>query len=496
MAADFIPVFRRIFLAALCGSLVLGAAFGQEESDPVEIEQDVELEQDAGQEQNVPEEFGQAESEQIVPVETEQGLEQEIEQGAPEPVVEQEPPVEPEISVEPEAEPSAEGPPENQSGINWEEFLGSEPSGQAGTDDGSDSGENYRLENGEFIQLLNWENVSNALFYRVEIEELDSGRWNRLLQEETETPSIELTLPAGNYRYRVTVYDFLERPGAVSNWAEFEILLAIQPELSRFGPEGFYLDEDLSWYLDVAGRNLLQNTIFYLESQGGRNRVRPVSVVVEQRGNVARLTFDVRQLEVGSYDIYAVNPGGLSSNVGVFAVSFRKPVDIEISGGYLPLIPLYGKINSLLDGGIYPLGVYAKLAVMPFKRNWGYLGIELRPSWNYISVDQSDFTVSAHLLGGEIFGVYQRMLANRVMAFRVRVGGGIYSVLNYHFSFAAGTTPPLKVLIPAASAGASFHWFFLKSVFLETGLEYTHMFSVDNPMPGYLKIFLGIGRQF
>jgi hypothetical protein len=466
MAANCIPVLRRIFLAVLCGSLVLSAAFGQEEFDPIEPEQEIEQE-----------------------------IELELEQIDP---VEFEPEAEPEIPIEPELV-APESSPENQSGINWEEFLGrEEPGGQAenGEDLNFDSGEDYRLEDGEFIQFLSWENVSNALFYRVEIEELDGGGWSRLFQEETEDPFIEVTLPSGNYRYRLTVYDFLERPGAVSEWTEFEIFLAIQPELSRFGPDGFYLDEDLSWYMDIAGRNLLQDTVFYLESQGGRNRINPASVLVEQRGNLARLTFDVRRLEVGSFDIYAVNPGGLSANIGTFEITFRKPMDIEISGGYLPLIPLYGRINELLDGGIYPLGAYAKLTVMPFKRNWGYLGIELRPSWNYISVSQAGYTVSAQLLGAEIFGVYQRMLANRVMALRFRIGGGIYSVLDYHFSFPSGSTDPLTVLIPAASAGASFQWFFRKSIFLETGLEYTHMFSVDNPMPGYLSIFLGIGWQF
>jgi hypothetical protein len=82
------------------------------------------------------------------------------------------------------------------------------------------------------------------------------------------------------------------------------------------------------------------------------------------------------------------------------------------------------------------------------------------------------------------------------MALNFRIGGGIYSVLNYHFIYNSGTSKPITVLMPSAAAGLSFQWFATRFFFVEIGAEFTHFFTVDNPSPGYLQPFLGIGWQF
>ncbi|MDR0623992.1 MAG: hypothetical protein LBG10_06125 [Treponema sp.] len=82
------------------------------------------------------------------------------------------------------------------------------------------------------------------------------------------------------------------------------------------------------------------------------------------------------------------------------------------------------------------------------------------------------------------------------MAFDFRIGGGIYSVLDYHFTFDRGKTEPITILIPAIAAGVSFKWLIRNPFFVETGLDFTHFFTVDDPSPGYLRPFAGAGWQF
>jgi hypothetical protein len=354
----------------------------------------------------------------------------------------------------------------------------------------------YRIEeDGRFVQLLMWEEEENILYYEIEIEKQAGELWEGALTGKAEASLLEVSLPPGNYRYRVRPYDLLERPGPASDWIQFEILPAKQPELLRFSPEAFYLDEDLAWVLDLFGRNLVNGIEVVLQGPQG-SLLKPDTVRAGPGENEARLTFSYGHLDMGNYTIHAVNPGGLRSELQTFRITFRKPVDINVSAGYRPLVSLYGYINELFETVFFPAGAYSRLSIIPFKRRWAYMGLELEPSWNYFMVSRENFTVQAQMPGAAVYGLYQRRLSNRVMVFDFRIGGGIYSVLDYHFTFDRGKTEPAVILIPAIAAGASFRWFIKNPFFVELGLDFTHFFTADDPSPGYLRPFAGAGWQF
>ncbi|MDR3191441.1 MAG: hypothetical protein LBT87_00065 [Treponema sp.] len=350
-------------------------------------------------------------------------------------------------------------------------------------------------EDGRFMQLLRWEEQKHAFYYDVEIEKQAGAVWEGAVSGKTEASFLEVSLVPGIYRYQVRPYDLLERPGPASAWMQFEILPAKQPELVRLSPEAFYLDEDITWVLTLLGRNLVDGIDVSLRGPQGI-LIKPGMVTAEQSENEVRLIFRYEQLDTGDYTIHVTNPGGLTAEEQTFRIAYKKPVDINISAGYRPPLPLYGQIHELLETTFFPLGAYSRLSVIPFKRRWGYMGFEIEPSWYFFGAAQDDYTVQAQIPGAAIYGVYQRWLTNRVMALNFRIGGGIYSVLVYHLTFNRGKTEPMTVLIPVIAAGVSFQWLVRKPFLVEAGLDFTHFFTVDDPSPGYLRPFIGVGWRF
>jgi hypothetical protein len=358
--------------------------------------------------------------------------------------------------------------------------------------------EGYRIEkDGSFVQILGWPEQENALYYEVEIEQRRENEWASAVNTETENAFFEVSLVPGTYRYRVRVYDFLGRPAEISEWIQFDVRLAKQPELFRFGPEAFYLDEDVVWILTLWGQNLVEGAEIYILNQGiWGNRIIPQELTVERSEEGARLVFSLAQLDVGNYTIRVVNPGGLETSLGTFRIAFRKPVDINVSAGYRPLLPLYGQINELFAQNFFPLGTYARLSIVPFKHRWGYFGFELEPTWNYLYTSGDDYEVQAQMTGGAVYGIYQWWFPNRILALTFRLGGGIYPVVDYHFSYGSRSSESIMILIPIIATGISFQWFVKKPFYVEIGADFTHFFTVDVPSPGFFRPSLGIGYTF
>ena len=358
-------------------------------------------------------------------------------------------------------------------------------------------GDGYRMEeDGRFVQTLRWQEQDSVLYYRVEIERQQGTGWEALVGGETEAAFFEISLTPGIYRYRVWVHDILGKALDPTDWIQFEVLLAKEPLISRFSPEGFYLDEDLIWDLRLSGQNLTEGIEIYLQQEPAGRRIQPRTITVEAREDGAHLVFRFDDLDLGNYTIYAVNPGGLATSTGTFRIAFRKPMDINVSAGYRPLVSLYGEINELFETTVFPIGAYGRVSVIPFKRRWGYIGFELEPAWQYLRSKGDGCEAQAQLAGGTISGLYQWWLPNRVMALNFRLGGGMYAALDYHFTFDRGSSEPLTVLIPVVTAGASFQWFIKKPFFVEAGVDFTRFFSADKNPPGYLRPFVGAGWGF
>ena len=78
-------------------------------------------------------------------------------------------------------------------------------------------------------QTLRWSADPNVLEYRIEIQDV-SG--NIIQTVTTENNSLEISLPNGKYKYKITAYDLLGRESVNSGWNQLEVLKASQPAIS------------------------------------------------------------------------------------------------------------------------------------------------------------------------------------------------------------------------------------------------------------------------
>ncbi|MCL2411356.1 MAG: hypothetical protein FWC97_06900 [Treponema sp.] len=182
----------------------------------------------------------------------------------------------------------------------------------------SGQADSFFIEN-RFVQRLIWSGDSFAMRFEVIIEKEESGLFQRIHQIHTTEFQIDLSLPPGSYRYRVIPFDYLGRPGAGTEWINFEVLPAINPELISFWPES-----DLSnirvpvileeYVLIIYGNNISPSAEIFLRVFGGAV-IFPSDVQISQDRTWARLVFDNPYSMPEFFEIIVRNPGGLESSI-------------------------------------------------------------------------------------------------------------------------------------------------------------------------------------
>ena len=350
-----------------------------------------------------------------------------------------------------------------------------------------------------FIQRIIWEKSEFVLRYEVIVQELKpNGSISEVERVVVEEAYVELSLFAGKYRYCLDVYDLLDEYVFTTEWREFDIIRALQPELYSFSPQSFFLDEDDTWEIALRGLNLIPESEIYLVD----NDVKVIPLRRIGEGESVRLVFSEISLIPGKYSVYARNPGGLDAYLGTFSISFRKPFDFNFSLGYAPLVPLYGYLfkdftqEAPFVDSFYPLGAVARISFIPFKRVWGYLGAELSGSFAYLEHEREFYTSIGFLLNTHISLIYQRYFFKKAFSLNASAGLGTVSLLNFHYEYPIGPpTEDKSNIFPSFLIGVSGTVFVFKPMFIGIGADYIHVFSEDSPMPGFITPYVTIGVQ-
>jgi hypothetical protein len=357
-------------------------------------------------------------------------------------------------------------------------------------------------ETGEqaIVQRLAWPVDENVSRYEVVVESGGPDAFAEIHRESTEGGFIDISLGPGKYRYQVLVYNLLNQFEYATNWASFNIILAIQPEITSHTPDIMYIYEDYRWELQITGQNLVEDAeVFIVPLEGPENpAVGPIAVKnYTPSGETALLVFERADLLPGIYRILVRNPGGLEASSGPVYIDAFRAYDLEFSVGYAPLLPMYGYLFDTFNGAFYPLGGDLRGSFVFFKRPWGFLGAEASLFLDYLSGDSKTAKASAFITGGTASLLYRKLLPLRGFVFNARLGGGI-SAAPFHlvFEYKDQKSEPLTNLVPHASLGVSLEWRFFASLYAELGADYVHVLSRDTPQPGFLRPFFNLGWRY
>ena len=357
-----------------------------------------------------------------------------------------------------------------------------------------------------FMQRLTWEEARFAVRYQVLLERKreTTGVYTEVLRRNLDAGEtfIDISVPAGEYRFMVYSFNILGLLDSQSDWEYFVVLQALQPSVVSFSPNAFYFDRLTPRNIVLEGENLVPEAEIYLESRnvltetGEKFIINPAEILRNELGETARLIFSDEDLVAGIYDIVVLNPGGLVTRAGPFSIALAKPYDINLSLGYTPLGVIFGQKDYFLDHFIVPLSFSARVSYIHFKMDIGNLGAEVSPFWAKIATDKDGFKTSAHLVAVNLSALFQYWIIRRELSVNGRAGFGFAGIFNYTFTFETGETwDSINTAAFSLNLGASVQWMFYKQIFVEAGLDYIHVIHKEIPM-GLIRFGLFGGYQF
>lgn len=343
-------------------------------------------------------------------------------------------------------------------------------------------------------QYIEWrqDDIANVFRYHIQIEQRSPprGEWKqvRILYTEDNTPRVKITpqLSPGEYRYRVTAYNLLDMPSSISDWAEFVIYRAFQPEITSVtaettGNNTMFIDQPDSGVITVKGKNLFapkgegastDYTSYRLVNTRG-DFIEPQEVRAHTKDNTSvELLFDTKKLKVGTYHLVAQDASGLKTKLQEqtkIRITYKKGLDTLLSWGYSPQLVLFDDTFARhFDTSFFALGLNQKLTILPIKRSWGYAGLCVHTFYTYTATHTDSYTLRGSLYNTNVSLTVQKPLLAEKLNLGAFLGAGIFSFCGYTFLFATGkTTEPLYSTTFSLCAGLTASYFFTKQFFIE-----------------------------
>lgn len=379
-------------------------------------------------------------------------------------------------------------------------------------------------ESNEIRQPFAWESAGDVLKYEIIIQRLDtkSGEAEDVYFHETSDEErkaclvyIEPILPPGKYRSQIKVYNILGiLEESLTSYDEFTIRRAYRPTVNNvvyplYLRSAIYLDDlDNNGVIEIEGKNLfevdttkseLSFTDYFLKSD--RKKIYP-SKILEHSTNNKKVTFkfDMKKLDVGKYHFFAQDASGLHSEENLsnsFTIKFRKWADLDIEAGYVfPIILHDNTFQEYLDTNIFPLSGQARLSFMPFKHNWGYLGLGIRATYSRINSEFDTYSIDGNLGMAHLLFVYQLPTFRRRLFFELHGGAGLtyFNNILFHFSHDIDSEE-LNTLCLSFDVGLAVQYYMNKRFYLEAGADYNLTINSDMNL-GMLMPSLGVGWQF
>ena len=347
-----------------------------------------------------------------------------------------------------------------------------------------------------FYQTLSWENVEGILHFEFELEKKEkNGKWVIIDKKKLKKNSLDVSLPHGNYRYRVKVINLLGQVDVVSAYRYFDILAAYQPVTSSVSPDAIYFDEEYSDIVNITGKNFREETTFALQKEGG-NPILGKIVEINPNGTKAKISFNMLRINPGQYSFVVTDPSGLKDSKQKMTFKFQKPLDIYLSGGYAfngfagnrVFKEYFGKDFAALSGIL-------RFSLVPIKRSYGHFGFNFTGSGMYLRNKDTDYTLSAGLLLAGIQAVYVKPIIRRLLNFDAHLGLGSAFMVNTKFDFADFKSPSYWYWGLTMNLGTALQVYVYKKLYIELNVD--HIIPFRKSFPQYIiQPSLSVGWEF
>lgn len=382
-------------------------------------------------------------------------------------------------------------------------------------------------------QLLEWieEDSDFVQYYEVIIERCNEKTGEYLevnkLKTEDNTPSVKIQplLSPGNYRYKVITFDLIGLPSVESDWMKFSIYRAFKPEINDIsskvnGSATLYLEEINDGAFSISGKNLFDlqkkdtditfsSYLLVNQNQKKQRKIYPSLLDVANKNRKIEVQFDMKDLDVGSYDFLAIDASGLKSEVSndsKITVKFKKRVDFDVSAGYLcPIILFDNTINHYMGANIWPISATARASFMPFKHNFGYLGIGVVGTYTRMFSDTSVYSIDGNLITAHLNFIYQLPVRfkipnenKRKHALTLELHGGFgttyFNNIAFHFAHNIDSEP-LNSINLSFDVGIALQLYVTNRLYTELCTDFVMAFMSDMQF-GVLHPSVSIGWQF
>jgi len=349
-----------------------------------------------------------------------------------------------------------------------------------------------------FYQTLSWENVEGILHFEFELEKKEkNGKWVIVDKKKLKQNSLEVSLPAGKYRYRVKVINLLGQVDAVSADRYFDILVAYQPETSSVSPDAIYFDEEYSDIVNITGKHFREETTFALQKEGGAPIFGKI-VEINPDGTKAKISFNMLRINPGQYEFVVTDPSGLKDSKQKMIFKFQKPLDIYLSGGYAfngfagnkVFKEYFGKDFAALSGVL-------RFSLVPIKRSYGNFGFNLTGSGMYLRKKDPDYTLSAGLLLTGIQAVYMKSIIRHRLNFDAHLGFGTAFMVNTQFVFGDSNFKSDRAWYwgLTMNLGTALQVYVYKKLYIEVNVD--HIIPFRKSFPKYIvQPSLSVGWEF
>ena len=381
-------------------------------------------------------------------------------------------------------------------------------------------------------QVLEWDEDEPDFVLKYEViveeysEETKAFEEKMRIVTENNTPSvrIEPLLPPGSYRYKVISYNLIDVAEAESEWSDFKIYKAYQPEVSDIKSEvnltsTLFLEEINDGIFNVTGKNFftlpenetdISFSEYFLINQKKKITVPLIPQILSQEKNrKMQVQFDMKLLDVGKYNFVVRDASGLESakdKKNEVEIKFRKRVDFDVSGGYVfPVVLFDDTFKTYFDTSVFPLSLTARASLIPFKHRFGYFGLGFYAHYSRLFAEYQYYKIDGNFMNLDALFIYQLPVrvrfknaekARHILTLELHGGVGV-SFLNdvkFHFDHDI-TSDPLNSLNLNIMAGGAVQLYITNRMYTEVSVDFVSSLLSDMAL-GVLLPAASVGWQF